>query len=324
MTFHVVVTRPDLPGDAITTLAARPDVDVVVRATHDPLSPAEARALLAGADAVVLTGMDQLDATAFVPAVEQRSARPRLLATTSTGVDHIDVRAARSAGFVVSNVPATMTESCADFTLGLILAARRRIAETDRLIRDGQWTRHTMHQWLGADVHGSRLGLVGFGEIARAIARRAVGFGMDVVHHDRSRSPSDLSRWVELDELFATSDVVSLHVPLTRETAGLVGDRTLGMMKPTATLVNTSRGGVVDTAALCRALDAGHLHSVALDVFEHEPLSDPDDPLCRYPNVVLAPHASSATVATRAAMVARAVANVAAVLGGAAPLDPVP
>lgn len=278
--------------------------------------------LLCAADAVVVTGMDCLDAAVF-DGVRQGGDRLRVLATTSTGVDHIDVPAARSAGFVVTNVPSMMAESCADYTFGLILAARRRIAETDRLIRAGQWTRHAMHQWLGADVHGLRLGLVGFGEIARAVACRAAGFGMNVVHHDRSRSRSDLSRWIELDELFATSDVVSLHVPLTTATTGLLDDRALGLMKPTATLVNTSRGGIVDTAALCRALDAHRLHSVALDVFEHEPLSDGGDPLCRYPNVVLAPHGSSATEATRVAMVARAVANVVAVLDGAAPLDPV-
>lgn len=321
MSFRVVVTRPELPGNAVPALSARPDVEVVVRETHDPLTAEEASQLFAAADAAVVTGMDRLEAAAFT-SVERTSRRPRVLATTSTGTDHIDVRAARAAGFVVTNVPSTMADTCADFTFGLILAARRRIAETDRLIRAGAWTHHAMHQWLGSDVHGTRLGLVGFGEIARAVARRAAGFAIDVVHHDRSGSASDLSHWVDLDELFATCDIVSLHVPLTAATAGLVDERTLGLMPPGSTLVNTSRGGVVDTAALCRALDAGRLHSVALDVFEHEPLAE-RDALLRFPNVVLAPHASSATEVTRASVVTRAVANVVAVLDGGRPLDPV-
>lgn len=312
----VAVTRPDLPGSGVERLAATDGIDVVTRDSHEMASPEELIALIARADAVLATGMDHFDGTVL-------RTRPglRILATTSIGVDHIDLETAGHLGITVTNAPGSMDEACADFTFGLIVAARRRIVETDREIRRGAWQRNTMHEWLGAEVHHCRLGLVGFGAIAQAVARRATGFAMDIVHNDRSRSNSPISRWVELNELLAISDVVSLHVPLNGETRGLLNDRTLALMKRSATLVNTARGPVVDTDALVRSLSAGHLHSVALDVVEGEPIADAAHPLLQFENVTLAPHASSATTETRSSTVDRAVDNVLAVLCGQPPRD---
>jgi len=308
---RVVVTRPELPGTGIARLAGSADVEVSVRQSHDPTTAEELRRLVAGAAAVVATGMDRFDAGAL-----DAADRLRVLATTSVGVDHIDLAAASARDVVVTNTPDVLVESCADHAFGLLLAARRRIAETDRAVRAGAWRRHTMHDWLGEDVHGRQLGLIGFGAIAAAVARRARGFAMDVVHHDRSHSTSHHSRWVPLDELLRTSDIVSLHVPLTAETEHLIDARALALMRPTATLVNTARGAVVDTGALIAALRAGRLQSAGLDVVEGEPMSDPSHPLLALDNVVVTPHAASATLTARSAMVDRAIDNVLAVLRG--------
>lgn len=308
---RILVTRPELPGDAVARLSARTDVDVTVRAGHDLLDADEMVALLRGHDAALITGMDRIgpDVVAALGA-----DLPSVISSTSVGLDHVDRAGAQAAGAVVLNVAVGSTATCADFTIGLLLAARRRIVETDRLIRAGSWTHNTMHRWLGAEIGGSRLGLVGFGAIARAVADRAAAFGMEIVHHDRSRSTGEHSRWVSLEELAATSDVVSLHVPLTPETRHLVDAALLARFRPGSTLVNTSRGAVVDTSALVAALSAGRLASAALDVFEHEPLAA-DDPLFTLPNVVLAPHAASATLATRAAVVDAAAVNLLDALG---------
>ena len=308
---RILVTRPELPGDAVTRLLARTDVELTVRDGHALVGTAEMVALLRDHDAALITGMDRIgpDVVAALGA-----DLPSVISSTSVGLDHVDRAGAAAAGAVVLNVAAGSTATCADFTIGLLLAARRRIVETDRLIRAGSWTHNTMHRWLGAEIGGSRLGLVGFGAIARAVACRAAAFGMEIVHHDRSRSTGDHSRWVPLDELVATSDVVSLHVPLTPATRHLVDAGLLARFRPGSTLVNTSRGAVVDTGALVAALSDGRLASAALDVFEHEPLA-PGDPLLALPNVVLAPHAASATSATRAAVVDTAVDNLLDALG---------
>lgn len=316
--WRVVVTRPELPGGGIARLGETDGVDVVIRDSHEPRSSDQLMHLIADAEAVIGTGMDRFDAVVLGGA-----RRLRILATTSVGVDHIDLDVADERGVIVTNTPGILDESCADYTFGLLLAARRRIVETDRQVRRGGWRRHTMHEWLGADVHGTRLGLVGFGAIARAVARRAAGFSMDVVHHDRSRTTSPLSRWVPLEELLSTSDIVSLHVPLNPATRGMINDRTLGLIKSTATLVNTARGAIVDTDALIRALRQGRLHSAALDVVHGEPVADREHPILGVGHLVITPHAASATLDTRSAMVDRAVDNVLAVLGGRPPLDPV-
>lgn len=301
----VVVTRPDLPGRGLALLEQLPGISVRVRDSHDATTPEELAALVIDADAVLCTGMDPMSAE-----VLEGAGRLRIVASASVGLDHIDQAAAERLGIDVTNTPGTMHEACADLTWGLILSARRRIVEADRAVRAGRWDRHAMHDWLGLDLTGHRLGLVGFGDIARAVARRAAGFGMVIAHHTRRPGDRDGSTWLPLEELLTTSDVVSLHVPSTPQTRHLVGARELALMKATATLVNTSRGSVVDEAALDGALRRSALHSVGLDVFAEEPLTDPGHPLLQHVNVVVTPHIASATEATRAAMVERAAQNI--------------
>ena len=179
--------------------------------------------------------------------------------------------------------------------MALILMARRRLPTSMDVLRRGEWGAFRMDAFLGLDVHGATLGLIGYGQIGRALARRAAGFGMRVQHyHPRRRENDELSRWVPFDELLRTSDVVSLHTPLTEETKGMIGAVELALMKPTATLVNTGRGGIVDEEALLASLRCGELHSAGLDVMTGEPRTDPSDPLFDEPRLVLLPHVASA------------------------------
>ncbi|MGW0585127.1 NAD(P)-dependent oxidoreductase, partial [Streptomyces sp. NPDC002920] len=213
----------------------------------------------------------------------------------------------------------------ADLTFALILAARRRLGAAAASLERGGWDVFRMHDYLGLDVHGATLGLVGYGQIGRAVARRAQGFGMRVVHHDPYAAADDsLSTSVSLETLLAEADVVSLHVPLTAETRHLISRRELAAMKPTATLVSTSRGGVVDEEALLGAVRAGVVHSAGLDVYEREPMGAELSPLVDEPYVVTLPHIGSATDSTRAAMVDLAVDNILDVLAGHPARTPLP
>ncbi len=246
----------------------------------------------------------------------------RVVANHAVGYDNVDVAACTRRGVVVTNTPDVLTDATADMTWGLILAASRRIAEGDRLVRSGtpwEWSPGFM---LGREVTGKTLGIVGFGRIGRAVARRAVGFSMRVLAHTRT-PPEDREdvELVGLDELLAESDVVSIHLSLSEETRHRFGARELGLMKETAVLVNTSRGPIVDEAALADALANGEIAAAGLDVYEHEPevLSG----LFELENVVLAPHLGSATVETRAAMGMLAARNLLAVVSGEPPLTPV-
>ncbi|MFJ6081540.1 NAD(P)-dependent oxidoreductase [Streptomyces sp. NPDC092369] len=205
-----------------------------------------------------------------------------------------------------------------------IRSARRRLGAASASLADGSWDLFRMHDHLGQDVHGACLGLIGYGQIGRAVARRAHGFGMRVLHHDPYAPDDDLSTAVDLPTLLTESDVVSLHVPLTEETRHLIGARELAVMKPTATLVSTSRGGVVDEDALLHAVREGRLHSAGLDVYEHEPMGRELSPLVAEPYVVTLPHIGSATEATRAAMVDLAVDNILDVLAGRPARTPLP
>ncbi|MFT6764748.1 MAG: lactate dehydrogenase-like 2-hydroxyacid dehydrogenase [Candidatus Aldehydirespiratoraceae bacterium] len=298
---RVVVTRPDLPGDGITKLRAS-GADVTERNSHDQLAPGELRHLLKRADGAIVTGMDPVTSLDLADLTQLRA-----IATASTGTNHIDLAAAADGGVAVMSVNGADSEACADYTFGLIIGARRRLVEHARRVGDGQWNQHTMHTWLSADVSGAQLGLIGFGRIAHAVARRARGFDMRVVHHDRSRSKSPLSTWVDLQTLLETSDIVSVHAPLTDATHHLIDDTALRSMKHTATLINTSRGGIVDTTALVDALTAGRLHSAALDVIEGEPLGPVDERLLKLDSLIITPHAAAATTAVRSEIVASAV-----------------
>jgi glyoxylate reductase len=238
----------------------------------------------------------------------------------------VDVGACADRGIVVTNTPGVLTEATADFAFGLLLAAARRIAEGDRVVRAGGFDGWTPSFMLGKRVHGATLGLVGMGRIGQAMARRARGFGMRVLYTAPRGLPEDLERALgatrqDLNALLSMADFVSLHCPLTPETRHLMNVSRLGLMRPGTVLVNTARGGCVDEPALADALSRGHLAAAGLDVFEDEPRVDPR--LLALENVVLAPHLGSADRPTREAMARIAVDNVLAVLAGQPPLTPV-
>ena len=240
----------------------------------------------------------------------------RVLATVSVGFDHIDLDAATARGVAVCNTPGVLDETTADLAFGLVIAASRLFGTAEADLRAGRWTGFGLLDRLGRDVRGATLGVVGYGRIGRAVARRAAGFDMAVLHH--SRTPTGEPGFVaELEELLATADVVSLHVPLTASTRHLLDRRRLALMKTTAVLVNTSRGPVVDEEALAEALEEGRLFAAGLDVYEREPAVHPR--LLAAPRTVLLPHVGSATVATRTAMARLACESVRAVLAGDVP-----
>ena len=254
-----------------------------------------------------------------------KAPRLRLIALTSVGFDMVDVDAATRRGILVTNTPDVLTDTVADLTLALMLAAGRRICEMDRWLRAGQWKDAgvTPMAW---DIHHATLGILGLGRIGAAVAHRALAFHMKVLYHDTVRR-TDLEkafgyRFVDLEGLLRESDFVTVHVPLLPETKGLMGASQLALMKPTAFLINTSRGPVVDERALIKALQEGRIAGAGLDVFEKEPV-DMDNPLVKMENVVVLPHVGSATEATRRAMVDLAANNVLAVLQGKPPLTPV-
>jgi glyoxylate reductase len=260
-------------------------------------------------------------------AVLARTPRLAIVANVAVGVDNIDLAACVARNVLVTNTPDVLTEATADVAFGLLIDAARRISEGDRLIRAGGWQRWTPSFHLGTRVHGMNLGIVGFGRIGKAVARRARGFGMHVGYTQRRREPEALERALgatfvpSLDELCATSDAISIHVPLTPETRHLFSAERLARMRPGSVLVNTARGSIIDEAALAHALEHGPLAAAGLDVFEDEPRVHPA--LLARPNAVLAPHIGSADRPTREAMASTAAANVIRVLGGEPPLTPV-
>jgi glyoxylate reductase len=236
----------------------------------------------------------------------------------SVGVDHVDVAALTERGIPLGHTPGVLVETTADTTFALLLAAARRIVEADRFVRQGEWRRE--NRWspdffTGKDVEGATLGIVGLGAIGQAVARRAAAFGMRVQAWNRSPRELPGISLVELDTLLQSSDFVSLHLPLTAATCGLLDARRIALMKPGAVLVNTARGGIADERALAEALASGALFAAGIDVFEEEPVPE-DHPLLGLPNVVLAPHIGSATARTRARMADIAADNAIATLGG--------
>ena len=242
--------------------------------------------------------------------------RLKVIGNDAVGYDNIDVERATAAGVVVCNTPGVLDETTADLAFALILAASRMTATAERDLRGGAWPGWDLDQYLGRDVYGATLGLVGYGRIGRAVARRARGFAMRVLHHARHDTQED--GWIgELDELLAAADIVSLHVPLTAETHHLIDASKLALLKSTAVLVNTARGPVVDEEALADALERGRLFAAGIDVYEHEPEVHPR--LLAAPRTVLLPHIGSASVATRTRMARVACEGVADVLTGRQP-----
>jgi glyoxylate reductase len=249
----------------------------------------------------------------------------RVVANMAVGYDNVDMEAATQRGVVVTNTPGVLDETTADVAFMLLLAAARRLGEGERLLRAGRWEWWGPKQLMGRDVWGKRLGIVGFGRIGQAVARRAKGFGMDVLYYNRSRKQEAEqefgARYLDLDELLEAADFVSVHTPLTDETHHLIGEAELGRMKPEAVLVNTSRGPVVEEAALADALAEDRIFAAGLDVYEEEPEVHPE--LLELENVVLAPHIGSASVETRDRMAVLAAENLVAVLRGEEPKTPV-
>jgi glyoxylate reductase len=314
----VYVTRP-LPEPGVDLLrAAGFTVD-----QHEPDAPPSRAELLAhvkGKTALLCMLTERVDA-------ELLDAAPslRVVANLAVGFDNIDVDAARERGVVVTNTPDVLTDATADLTWALILAAARRIVEGDRLVRSGSWTGWSPTQLLGAPIGGRTLGIIGMGKIGTAVARRARGFDMAVLYCNRSPRSApfdeDPPRRVDLETLLRTADVITIHAPLTEQTRHLVDEAALAAMKPSAVLVNTARGPIVDEAALVEAVRSGTIAAAGLDVFEREPAIQAG--LVDLPNVVLAPHIGSATTDARAAMVRLCCENIVAVADGAPPLTPV-
>lgn len=249
----------------------------------------------------------------------------RIVANMAVGYDNIDVGAARERGIIVTNTPGVLDETTADTAFMLLLAAARRLGESERILRAGEWHWWGPKLFVGVDVWGKTLGIVGMGRIGQAVARRGKGFGMEILYHNRYRkeeAEKELgARYVDLDGLLATADFVSVHTPLTDETRHLIGPDELDKMKPTAVLVNTSRGPVVDEEALADALSDGRIFAAGLDVYEEEPKVHPK--LLERENAVLAPHIGSGSRETRDGMAVLAAENVVAVLSGKEPKTPV-
>ncbi|NIJ13216.1 glyoxylate reductase [Saccharomonospora amisosensis] len=316
---RIVVTR-EIPQAALDLL--REIGDVWWPQPDKALSPGELHQVIAGADAVVSTLQDRVDA-AFADAA---GPRLKVVSTVAVGYDNIDVPALTSRGIVVTNTPGVLTDATADLAFGLLLAVTRRLGEGERLLRSRTpWSFH-LGFMLGSGLQGKTLGIVGLGQIGRAMARRALAFGMDIRYSGRRRADEAIERelgatYLSFEELLSSSDVVSLHCPLTPLTHHLIDADALARMKPSAYLINTTRGPVVDESALAKALADGTIAGAGLDVFENEPEVHPD--LLELDNVALAPHLGSATVETRTAMATLAARNAVAVLTGTQPPTPV-
>lgn len=316
----VFVTQP-LPDPGVTPLIEA-GLDVRSNPEDRPLTVDELLSAVVGVDAVVTTLSDRIDGRLL-----DAGTGLKVVANLAVGFDNIDVAAARRRGVEVTTTPDVLSEATADLAWALLLAASRRLSEGDRLVRSGRWSGPTPRQLLGQPVGGRTLGIVGMGAIGQATARRAKGFSMSVVYFNRNRLPEGIeqelgARYVSLEELLTVADVVSLHAPLNDDSHHLIDAAALARMKPTAVLVNTARGPLVDEVALVAALREGRLAAAGLDVYEGEPQLVPG--LADLDNVVLAPHIGSATIDTRAAMVQLCMDNVIEVLAGRPALTPAP
>lgn len=310
---RVLLMHPILdPGPAILAEA----VEVIAYPAGQPLDEASIRRAAEGCVGIVSQLMDPIrDTVLSTPGL-------KIVSNVAVGFDNIDVPAATAHKVMVTNTPGVLDDATADFAFTLIMAAARRIVEADSFTRQGKFRGWAIDMMLGADVHGATLGLIGVGRIGRGVAHRAKGFNMRVLYYDPQPLPPDAERdlsasRVDLGRLLAESDFVSVHVPLTQETHHLLSTPQFGQMKKTAILINTSRGQVVDEAALVEALNAKKIAGAGLDVYEREPAVHPG--LIPMPNVVLAPHIASATVRTRSEMSAMAARNMATAVRGGRP-----
>ncbi|HEV2356584.1 MAG TPA: D-glycerate dehydrogenase [bacterium] len=314
---RIYVTRP-LPEPADRVLRQAP---VEVRGWDRGDTPVARDVLLrevVDADGIVCLITEKVDAELI-----ERMTRCRVIAQVAVGYDNIDVAAATGKGIFVTNTPGVLTETTADMGWAILMAAARRVVEGDKFTRSGRWKTWEIMGFTGQDVWGATLGIVGMGRIGRALARRSTGFGMRVLYSNRHRVPEDEeravgARHVALDELLRESDFVVVSAALNAETRHLIGERELGLMKPTAVLVNIARGPIVDQRALYRALVDNKIWAAGLDVFETEPVPM-DEPLLKLDNVVMPPHLGSASIATRIKMARTAVENCLAGVRGEVP-----
>jgi glyoxylate reductase len=289
--------------------------------TDTPLPKAELTRRLKGKDALICHIISTVDDEVLAGAPGLKA-----VCNVAVGFNNIDVAACKKRGIVVTNTPDVLTETTADFAWALLMAAARRVVEADRFARSGQWSRWQWDLLWGNDVYGKTLGVIGFGRIGRAVARRALGFNMRVLYHDTVRADAAVERelkaaYMDRDAVLRESDFVSLHTLLIADTRHLIDERTLRLMKKTAILVNAARGPIVDEAALVRALKEGWIAGAGLDVFEEEPKIHPG--LLSLTNVTLAPHIASASLDTRLAMANLAVRNCLAILDGKPAMTPV-
>lgn len=293
----IIFITQKLPEEAVSGLKE----SFEVRMWEDEEAPAPREELLRQAkDAHALWTMlsDKVDQEVF-----ENAPNLKIVTNLAVGYNNIDLHAAHAHHVVVTNTPDVLTESTADLTFALLLATARRIVEASKTVRSGEWKSWTPMGMAGQNVGGATLGIIGMGRIGEAVARRAQGFGMEVLYHNRTRRSFEDVKYAELDELLGKSDFVVLLTPLTDETKGMIGARELALMKETACLINVARGGIVDEAALYDALESKGIWGAGLDVFEQEPVPL-DHPLLTLPNVTVLPHIGSATVQTRLAMMA--------------------
>ncbi len=311
---HVLVTKRIYP-EAVELLKQHAEVDYVD--SDDGLGAEELARRIQGKQAVVSQLTDRFDA-----AVLERLEGVRSISNVAVGFDNIDVAAATRKGILVTNTPDVLTDTTADFAFALLMAAARRVVEGHHYVHSGQWRKWYIDLLVGHDIHHRTIGIFGMGRIGQAMAKRAGGFSMRVLYHDAIRAPEALEKSLALElvsaeDLLRQSDFITLHVPLLPETRKMIGAAQLRMMKPTAILVNTSRGPVVDEAALAEALDRKLIAGAGLDVFEQEPHVHPL--LLKLENVVLAPHIASASIDTRRKMSLVAAENALAALDGKRP-----
>lgn len=311
---RVLITR-EIFDDVIDYLRQHCDVDD--NQADKPYAPEALASKLAGCDGLMCALTDRVDA-----ALIARALQLKVVANIAVGYNNIDVPACSERGIKVTNTPGVLDDSTADLAFALMLATARRLTEVESYIRNGEWTGWRLKQWLGVDVHHATLGILGMGRIGQAIARRAAGFDMKVIYHNRKRVAPDVeqrlnARYVSREELLAQSDFIILQMPYSPETHHLIGAKELAAMKPSAILINSTRGGVVDDKALVHALKTGVIRAAGLDVFEGEPKLDAG--FLELKNVVLAPHIGSSTESTRRAMAMTAAKNLVAALSGQQP-----
>lgn len=312
---HRIFATRQLPGDAFRQLLADDDYDVEVWPHDAPPPRPDLLAGAADADGILCLITDAIDEAVL----DAAGSGLKIVSQMAVGVDNVDTAACAARGIAVGRTPGVLTDTTADLAWALILATARRLVEAADYVRDGEWKTWSPTQLAGTDVHGAALGIVGFGAIGQAVARRARGFDMAVRYWNRTPRPAEAAElgaeFAEFDELLATSDFVSLNIALTGDTRGLIGAAALAKMQPHAILINTARGPVVDEAALAEALANGGIAAAGLDVTAVEPISA-GSPLLSMPNAIVLPHVGSSSLATRSKMADIAVSNLRAALEG--------